>query len=219
MPSATSSRPWSTEFSGEPIRSWPSVHDNAPAWRRSSTSRIVVHDGDEPRDVGRGVRRVEARDTDFTTMSGIPVDGVYGPDDGAFQVGLPTPAAPMHRCTARSLDDADVRGLRHHGRHRLAVQEIIKAGGDGLSTAFDMPTLLGIDSDDPMALGEVGRCGVAIDSLADMEDLYSAIDLGQITTSMTINSPAAVLLRDVRRSGRGRASIALGSAARCRTTS
>jgi methylmalonyl-CoA mutase N-terminal domain/subunit len=70
-------------------------------------------------------------------------------------------------------------------------KEIIRSGGDGLSTAFDMPTLLGLDSDDPMSLGEVGRCGVAIDSLADMEDLYAGIDLGQITTSMTINSPAA----------------------------
>ena len=72
-------------------------------------------------------------------------------------------------------------------------KEIIKSGGDGLSTAFDMPTLLGLDSDDPMSLGEVGRCGVAIDSLADMADLYAGIDLGQITTSMTINSPAAVI--------------------------
>jgi methylmalonyl-CoA mutase N-terminal domain/subunit len=70
-------------------------------------------------------------------------------------------------------------------------KEIIRSGGDGLSTAFDMPTLLGLDSDDPMSLGEVGRCGVAIDSLADMEDLYAGIDLGEITTSMTINSPAA----------------------------
>ena len=73
-------------------------------------------------------------------------------------------------------------------------KEIIKAGGDGLSTAFDMPTLLGIDSDDPMSLGEVGRCGVAIDSLADMEDLYAGIDLATTTTSMTINSPAAVIM-------------------------
>ena len=70
-------------------------------------------------------------------------------------------------------------------------KEIIRSGGTGLSTAFDMPTLLGLDSDDPMSLGEVGRCGVAIDSLADMEDLYAGIDLDQITTSMTINSPAA----------------------------
>jgi methylmalonyl-CoA mutase N-terminal domain/subunit len=73
-------------------------------------------------------------------------------------------------------------------------KEIIRAGGDGLSTAFDMPTLLGLDSDDEMSLGEVGRCGVAVDSLADMEDLYAGIDLGTITTSMTINSPAAVIL-------------------------
>ena len=72
-------------------------------------------------------------------------------------------------------------------------KEIIRAGGGGLSTAFDMPTLLGIDSDDPMALGEVGRCGVAVDTLADMEDLYADIDLGEVTTSMTINSPAAVI--------------------------
>ena len=70
-------------------------------------------------------------------------------------------------------------------------KEIIKSGGTGLSTAFDMPTLLGLDSDDPMSLGEVGRCGVAVDTLADMEDLYRGIDLGGITTSMTINSPAA----------------------------
>jgi methylmalonyl-CoA mutase N-terminal domain/subunit len=73
-------------------------------------------------------------------------------------------------------------------------KEIIAAGGQGLSTAFDMPTLLGLDSDDPMALGEVGRCGVAIDSLSDMRDLFKDIDLGTITTSMTINSPAAVML-------------------------
>ena len=72
-------------------------------------------------------------------------------------------------------------------------KEIIKAGGTGLSTAFDMPTLLGLDSDDPMSLGEVGRCGVAVDSLSDMEDLYAGINLGEVTTSMTINSPAAVI--------------------------
>ncbi|HCB34273.1 MAG TPA: methylmalonyl-CoA mutase [Acidimicrobiaceae bacterium] len=70
---------------------------------------------------------------------------------------------------------------------------ILAAGGDGLSTAFDMPTLMGIDSDDPMSLGEVGRCGVAVDSIDDMATLYDGIDLGAITTSMTINSPAAVV--------------------------
>jgi methylmalonyl-CoA mutase N-terminal domain/subunit len=73
-------------------------------------------------------------------------------------------------------------------------KELLRAGGDGLSTAFDMPTLLGRDSDDPLAKGEVGRAGVAVDSLADMERLFSGIDLGTVSTSMTINSPAAPVL-------------------------
>ncbi len=72
-------------------------------------------------------------------------------------------------------------------------RELLEAGGDGLSTAFDLPTLMGRDSDDPLAEGEVGKCGVAVDTLADMEDLYAGIDLGSVTTSMTINSPAAVI--------------------------
>ena len=70
-------------------------------------------------------------------------------------------------------------------------RDILSHGGDGLSVAFDLPTLMGRDSDDPLCLGEVGRCGVAVDSLADMEDLFRGIDLGAVTTSMTINSPAA----------------------------
>ena len=74
------------------------------------------------------------------------------------------------------------------------VKELLRAGGDGLSTAFDMPTLLGRDSDDPLAKGEVGRAGVAIDTIADMETLFSGIDLGAVSTSMTINSPAAVVM-------------------------
>ncbi len=71
---------------------------------------------------------------------------------------------------------------------------MLAAGGTGLSTAFDLPTLMGRDSDDPLAEGEVGKCGVAVDTLADMRDLFAGIDLGTVTTSMTINSPAAVLL-------------------------
>jgi methylmalonyl-CoA mutase N-terminal domain/subunit len=73
-------------------------------------------------------------------------------------------------------------------------KEILRSGGDGLSTAFDLPTLMGRDSDDPHSLGEVGKAGVAIDTLADFEDLFSDIDLGKVTTSMTINSPAAIAL-------------------------
>ena len=86
---------------------------------------------------------------------------------------------PLHPRTVRLdvsvtfVDDADVRRFRHHRGHQLAIQRNHQSWGTGLSTAFDMPTLLGLDSDDPMSLGEVGRCGVAVDSLSDMEDLYA----------------------------------------------
>ncbi len=134
------------------------------------------------------------RDADFQTMSGIPLEPVYGPDDGEFPGQFPYtrgPYASMYRSRLWTMRMFAGFGTADDTNWRF--KEIIKAGGTGLSTAFDMPTLLGIDSDDPMALGEVGRCGVAIDTIADMEDLYRGIDLGEITTSMTINSPAAVI--------------------------
>jgi methylmalonyl-CoA mutase N-terminal domain/subunit len=134
------------------------------------------------------------RDADFETMSGIPLEPVYGPDDGEFPGRYPYtrgPYASMYRSKLWTMRMFAGFGTADDTNWRF--KEIIKSGGDGLSTAFDMPTLLGIDSDDPMALGEVGRCGVAIDTIADMEDLYRGIDLGDITTSMTINSPAAVI--------------------------
>jgi methylmalonyl-CoA mutase, N-terminal domain len=128
----------------------------------------------------------------FATMSGIPLEPVYGPDDGEFPGVYPYtrgPYASMYRSRLWTMRMFAGFGTAEDTNARF--KEIIRSGGDGLSTAFDMPTLLGLDSDDPMSLGEVGRCGVAIDSLADMEDLYAGIDLGEITTSMTINSPAA----------------------------
>jgi methylmalonyl-CoA mutase N-terminal domain/subunit len=134
------------------------------------------------------------RDADFTTMSGIPVEPVYGPDDAEFPGIYPYtrgPYASMYRSKLWTMRMFAGFGTAEDTNWRF--KEIIRAGGDGLSTAFDMPTLLGLDSDDPMSEGEVGRCGVAVDTLADMEDLYRGIDLGTITTSMTINSPAAVI--------------------------
>ena len=134
------------------------------------------------------------RDVDHETMSGIPVEPVYGPDDGDFPGQYPYtrgPYASMYRSRLWTMRMFAGFGTAEDTNWRF--KEIIQAGGTGLSTAFDMPTLLGLDSDDPMSLGEVGRCGVAVDTLADMEDLYSGIDLGEITTSMTINSPAAVI--------------------------
>jgi methylmalonyl-CoA mutase N-terminal domain/subunit len=134
------------------------------------------------------------RDADFETMSGIPLEPVYGPDDGEFPGVYPYtrgPYASMYRSKLWTMRMFAGFGTADDTNWRF--KEIIRTGGDGLSTAFDMPTLLGIDSDDEMALGEVGRCGVAIDTLSDMEDLYRGIDLGTTTTSMTINSPAAVI--------------------------
>jgi methylmalonyl-CoA mutase N-terminal domain/subunit len=132
------------------------------------------------------------REDDYATMSGIPLEPVYGPDDGEFPGQYPYtrgPHASMYRSKLWTMRMFAGFGTAEDTNWRF--KEILKAGGTGLSTAFDMPTLLGLDSDDPMSLGEVGRCGVAVDSLADMEDLYSGINLGDITTSMTINSPAA----------------------------
>ncbi len=119
---------------------------------------------------------------------------MYGPDDGEFPGEYPYtrgPYASMYRSKLWTMRMFAGFGTADDTNWRF--KEIIRTGGTGLSTAFDMPTLLGIDSDDEMALGEVGRCGVAVDTLADMEDLYAGIDLDKITTSMTINSPAAVI--------------------------
>src|ERR1700722_8758450 len=128
-------------------------------------------------------------------MSGVPVDAAYGPDDGEFPGQYPYargPHASMYRSRLWTMRMFAGFGTALDTNRRF--KEIIAAGGQRLSTAVDMPPLLGLDSDDPMALGEVGRCGVAIDSLSDMRDLFSDIDLATITTSMTINSPAAVML-------------------------
>jgi len=130
----------------------------------------------------------------YETMSGIPVQAVYGPDDGEFPGVYPYtrgPYASMYRSKLWTMRMFAGFGTADDTNKRF--KDIINSGGDGLSTAFDMPTLLGLDSDDTMSLGEVGRCGVAIDTVEDMDDLYRDIDLGKITTSMTINSPAAVL--------------------------
>jgi methylmalonyl-CoA mutase N-terminal domain/subunit len=142
----------------------------------------------------KAFERSTLRDATFTTMSGIPEDPVYGPKDGEFPGVYPYtrgPHASMYRSKLWTMRMFAGFGLATDTNERF--KEIIRSGGDGLSTAFDMPTLLGLDSDDEMSLGEVGRCGVAIDSLADMIDLYYGIDLAKTTTSMTINSPAAVI--------------------------
>ena len=135
------------------------------------------------------------RDTDFETMSGVPVEPVYGPDDGEFPGQFPYtrgPHASMYRSKLWTMRMFAGFGTAEDTNARF--KEILRSGGDGLSTAFDLPTLMGRDSDEEVSLGEVGKAGVAVDSLADMRDLFADIDLGSVTTSMTINSPAPVLL-------------------------
>ena len=135
------------------------------------------------------------RDVDAETMSGVPVDPVYGEDDGLFPGQWPYtrgPYASMYRSKLWTMRMFAGFGTAEDTNARFL--ELLRAGQTGLSTAFDLPTLMGRDSDDPRCLGEVGKAGVAVDTLADMEDLFADIDLGEVTTSMTINSPAAVLL-------------------------
>ena len=135
------------------------------------------------------------RAADFDTMSGVPVEPVYGPAGGEHPGQWPYtrgPYASMYRSKLWTMRMFAGFGTALDTNARF--RELLTAGGDGLSTAFDLPTLMGRDSDDALAAGEVGKCGVAIDTLADVEDLYRGIDLSKVTTSMTINSPAAILL-------------------------
>ncbi|HLX87820.1 MAG TPA: methylmalonyl-CoA mutase family protein, partial [Acidimicrobiales bacterium] len=144
------------------------------------------------------------RDADFETMSGIPLAPVYGPDDRGDPVheeGAGWPGqAPYTRGPYASMYRSKLWTMRLFAGFGTAedtnvrFRELLRAGGDGLSVAFDLPTLMGRDSDDPHSEGEVGRCGVAVDTLGDVEDLFAGIDLGRTTTSMTINSPAVILL-------------------------
>src|ERR1700750_2258865 len=135
------------------------------------------------------------RAADFTRLSGRTVDPVYGPDDGEFPGQWPYtrgPYASMYRSKLWTMRMFAGFGTPMDTNARF--RDLLAHGQTGLSTAFDMPTLMGRDSDDPRSLGEVGKGGVSVDTLADMEDLFAGIDLGEVTTSMTINSPAPVLL-------------------------
>jgi methylmalonyl-CoA mutase N-terminal domain/subunit len=135
-----------------------------------------------------------------TTLSGSPVQPVYGPPPGVDDPRFERIGWPGEFPYTRGLHPTGYRGkpwtIRQFAGFGSAVQtneryhQILRAGGGGLSVAFDMPTLMGRDSDDPRAEGEVGHCGVAVDSAADMEVLFEGIPLGEVTTSMTISGPA-----------------------------
>ena len=152
----------------------------------------------------RWQRRYDAatrREADFSTLSGTVVDPVYGPRPGESVEGFERIGWPGEFPYTRGLYPTGYRGrtwtIRQFAGFGNARQTnerykmILAAGGGGLSVAFDMPTLMGRDSDDPKSLGEVGHCGVAIDSAADLDVLFGDIPLERVTTSMTISGPAA----------------------------
>jgi methylmalonyl-CoA mutase N-terminal domain/subunit len=138
------------------------------------------------------------RDADFTTLSGVEVDPVYGPPaaDPRFErIGWPgefpyTRGLYATGYRGRAWTIRQFAGFGNARQTNERYKKILAAGGGGLSVAFDMPTLMGRDSDDARSLGEVGHCGVAIDSVADMDVLFDGIPLGETTTSMTISGPA-----------------------------
>ena len=150
-------------------------------------------------------RAADERSSQFTTISGHPIRRLYTPADLSAQKaeGVAAPGAPGEPPYTRGIHPAMYRsrlwtmrqfaGFGSAEDTNARFRYLLGQGQNGLSVAFDLPTLMGYDSDHALARGEVGKCGVAISSLADMETLFQDIPLGSVTTSMTINSPAAVL--------------------------
>src|SRR3954467_10019191 len=142
--------------------------------------------------------KARTADRDFTTLSGAEVEPVYGPsgpDDRMERIGWPgefpyTRGIHPTGYRGRTWTIRQFAGFGNARQTNERYKLILAEGGGGLSVAFDMPTLMGRDSDDPRSLGEVGHCGVAIDSAADMEQLFADIPLQDVTTSMTISGPA-----------------------------
>ncbi|HEX6306678.1 MAG TPA: methylmalonyl-CoA mutase family protein, partial [Longimicrobiales bacterium] len=144
-----------------------------------------------------------SRETSFTTVSGVPVEPLYTPADLPAwdymeQLGLPGefpftrgPYTSMYRTRLWTMRQFAGFGTAEETNRRYKY--LLEHGQTGLSVAFDFPTLMGYDSDHPRSLGEVGKCGVAISSLADMETLFDGIPLQDVSVSMTINGPAIIM--------------------------
>jgi methylmalonyl-CoA mutase N-terminal domain/subunit len=149
------------------------------------------------------LRNSPERQQVFTTTSGVPIERLYTPADLCgfdYDRDLGNPGefpytrglhSTMYRGKGWTMRQFSGFGTPEDTNRRLHY--LLSQGQTGLSIAFDLPTLMGYDSDDPLAEGEVGRCGVAVSSLADMETLLGGLPLEQVTTSMTINSPAAMI--------------------------
>ncbi|MBI2457425.1 MAG: methylmalonyl-CoA mutase [candidate division NC10 bacterium] len=157
----------------------------------------------EEQTLGPALKKAPERQAEFRTRSGIPVERVSVPQSEdsarAERVGFPG-EYPYTRGIYPTMYRGQLWTIRQYAGAGTAEESnrrfrfLLDQGQTGLSVAFDLPTQLGLDSDDPEAAGEVGQVGVAIDSLRDMEVLFEGIPLDRVTTSMTINAPAAILV-------------------------
>ena len=166
--------------------------------RGSAAAATRVEHG---RDVTRQatIMKTPIREKTVTNMSGRPIKTVYSAKDVPATQPAPPGTFPYTRGIHASGYGGKLWTMRQFAgfgspeETNRRYKELLAAGGTGLSVAFDLPTLMGRDPDHALAQGEVGKCGVSVASLADMERLFDGIDLGGVTTSMTINSPAAII--------------------------
>jgi methylmalonyl-CoA mutase N-terminal domain/subunit len=181
-----------------PARREPSAAERD--WTQRVLEPALARSPERPIGARSGINVDAEGNARFTTISGAPIERLYTEADLPPDFTLPLPGQPPY---TRGIHPTGYRGKLWTMRQfsgfatpeetNLRYKYLLAQGGDGLSVAFDLPTLMGYDSDDAESEGEVGKCGVAIDSLEDMEILFAGIDLEKVTVSMTINSPASVL--------------------------
>jgi methylmalonyl-CoA mutase N-terminal domain/subunit len=178
--------------------------DSEKRWAEGTLAKTLEKSPERPIGEAGGVNLDEHGNARFTTISGVPIRRLYTqadlPPDWNYDQYLSYPGQPPY---TRGIHATGYRGKLWTMRQfsgfaspeetNERYKYLLASGGGGLSVAFDLPTLMGYDSDHPASEGEVGKCGVAIDSLEDMEILFNGIDLEKTTVSMTINSPASVL--------------------------
>src|SRR6058998_2936759 len=178
--------------------------DSEKAWAEKILAPTLEKSPEKPIGAPSGVNLDEHGNARFTTISGTPVRRLYTradlPEDWSTEKYLGYPGqAPFTRgihatgYRGKLFTMRQFSGFASPEETNQRYKYLLEHGGSGLSVAFDLPTLMGYDSDHPASEGEVGKCGVAIDSLEDMEILFGGIDLEKTTVSMTINSPASVL--------------------------
>ncbi len=183
-----------------------SISSDAPAekerWKAQTLDPALKKTPERPIGTATGINIDKEGRARFTTISGTPVERLYTEADlpEGWEASLNGPGEPPY---TRGIHPNGYRGKLWTMRQfsgfaspeetNQRYKYLLANGGSGLSVAFDLPTLMGCDSDDPQSEGEVGKCGVAIDSLEDMETLFAGIDLEQTSVSMTINSPASII--------------------------